>query len=289
MLRGLEVADRSLDLLTDQTPTNHRPLPAITPSFNLPISRRSAMQVEQAIFTSAQTASARGYHLVARSTGIDDRLAQQLALWAPSENSLIDRDVDAESLNVFSPEPGWIAISRTVSADAEYSNRGQFRIETNMLLMGHDQFVSYENSPLAVARAAIASGYLRLRAAVPGRLTALPLPEALGVPNEIASAPPKPATTAHTKKAHAPDHSSLLQEITELAELQRLVIVGCDSPLDFLSELFRILPLERRLDLSFTTGLKPSTHRPFRLQFLPQVNTELARELEARGMRCLSM
>lgn len=231
------------------------------------------MQVEQAIFTSAQTSQARGYHLVARSSGIDDGLAQQLALWAPSESSLIDRDLDSDSLNFFPVGEQWAAVSRTVYAGAEYSDRGQFRMETNMIVVPQGDLSGYEYDPLAIARAAIASGYLRLRPRLTTALKPVPLPDSLGkVPREPQELQQVPA---------------LIREIVNRFVGERLVVVGCQQPLALLQQVFHCLPREDRLALSFSTGLKPSTHRPFRVQFLPEVNAELARELESRGMTCL--
>jgi hypothetical protein len=231
------------------------------------------MQVEQAIFTSAQTSQARGYHLVARSSGIDDEMAQQLALWAPSESSLIDRNLDAESLNFFPVGEQWAAVSRTIYAGAEYSDRGQFRIETNILVVGHDELAGYACDPLAIVRVAMASGYLRLRAGMTTKLSPVSLPDALGTvptePDEMQQAPP------------------LVREIADRFADERLVVVGSPDPAALLQQVLRCLAPEDRLTLSFSTGLKPSTHRPFRLQFLPEVNHELARELESRGMKCL--
>lgn len=231
------------------------------------------MQLEQAIFTSAQTSQARGYHLVARSSGIDDELAQQLALWAPSESSLIDRDLDADSLNFFAVADQWAAISRTVYAGAEYSDRGQFRIETNIVIVPQSDLAGYACDPLAIARAAIASGHLRLRTQVTMALKPLALPDSLG------RVPPEPDDPQQA--------SAVVREIVSRFADERLVVIGCPQPVTLLQQVFRCLPPGDRLSLSFSTGLKPSTHRPFRVQFLPEVNNELARELESRGMNCL--
>jgi len=231
------------------------------------------MQIEQALFTSAQTSRARGYHLVARSPGIDDRLAQQLEHWAPSENALIDRDVDAESLNYFPLDEDWVAFSRTVYAGAEYSDRGQFRTETNMLAVRRAQLSGYDFNPMVFARAALASGYLRLRSQLTSELPALEIPSSLG------------------KNPSGDDESQQLsatsQEIAERFHEDRLVVIGCSHPHRLIRHTALSLPSEQRLDLSFSTGLKPSTHRPFRVQFLPAVSDDLVRELDARGMKCL--
>ena len=111
-----------------------------------------SMRLEQALFTSAQTKQAQGYHLVARSPGIDDRLAQQLSLWSPSQNALIERDIDGESLNYFTVDGEWMAISRTVYAGAEYSDRGEFRLETNIIAIHCGQLSDVEIHPIEITR-----------------------------------------------------------------------------------------------------------------------------------------
>ena len=47
------------------------------------------VQIEQAIFTSAKSDRASGYHLVSRSPGITEADARDLASWGPSHDSLL--------------------------------------------------------------------------------------------------------------------------------------------------------------------------------------------------------
>jgi GTPase-associated protein 1, N-terminal domain type 2 len=231
------------------------------------------MRLEQAIFTSAQTSFGRGYHLVARSSGVSERLAQQLSLWAPSESCLVDGDIDADSLNVFPLDDDWIAISRTVCADAEYSDRGQFRMETNFLTAQRSQLAGYDYNPVSVARMAQACGHLRLREALPAGLQPVELPSV--------------GTRNSSLRDDAVDNG-MAASILERYRTERIVVAGCDSPRALLHAILNRLPAEHRLDLSFSTGLKPSNHRPFRLQFVAEVSGELARDMAARGMTCLT-
>ena len=46
--------------------------------------------VEQAIFTSAETGRSAGYQLVARSPGVAEADARELAVWCPSHDSLLE-------------------------------------------------------------------------------------------------------------------------------------------------------------------------------------------------------
>jgi len=48
---------------------------------------------------------------------------------------------------------------------------------------------------------------------------------------------------------------------------------------------FERTPITRRSQLSFTTGLKPSPDRRFRIHLLPFVNSKIQHQLSALGIR----
>ena len=72
-----------------------------------------AIFLEQAVYTSAVTRQGRGYHLTARSPGVDDELAAELSQWCPSDRSLIGQDPDADSINVFPISNARMVVSRS--------------------------------------------------------------------------------------------------------------------------------------------------------------------------------
>ncbi len=74
--------------------------------------------IEQAIFTSAQTSRGDGYHLVARSHGVSEEDAQQLAVWGPSHGALRDDRDEASSINFNRLTSGTLCVSKTVAAGA---------------------------------------------------------------------------------------------------------------------------------------------------------------------------
>jgi hypothetical protein len=231
------------------------------------------MQIEQALYTSAQTQNSQGYHVVAASPGIDNKLAQALAVWSPSQNGLTQRDVNSESVNCFPLVGEWIGLSRTVYGGAEYSDRGEFRLETNVLVIRREQLAGYDHNPLVMARVARAAGHLRLRSTIPLQLSPIELPGEF-CKTELPTTGP-------------PADPGLIAAVLEQCFERRIVVVGCDRPIEFVAQLLATLPVSSRTRLSFTTGLKPTVHRGFAIQFLPAVNEELEKALAARDMTCV--
>ncbi len=234
------------------------------------------MFVEQALFTSAQTRQARGYHLVARSPGITDELAQTLSVWGPTHDSLVGPDVGFHSLNYFAAADGWGVLSRTVLGESEFSDRGGFRVETNLLLVRREQLSGYRDDPLALGRTALALGYLRLRTSSPGELAPIELPG-----SSVLCDPAGGHLSADTPL------SELTGRILDELRDRRVVVIGARNPVPIVSSVLCRLPDRDRASFSFTTGLKPSLHRRFDLQFLPTAESRSQRQLEASGIVCI--
>ncbi len=235
------------------------------------------MFVEQALFTSAQTRQARGYHLVARSPGITDELAQILSVWGPTHDSLVGPDVGFHSLNYFAASDDWGVLSRSVLGESEFSGRGGFRVETNLLLMRREQLAGYGYDPLALGRTALALGHLRLRTCSPGELTPIELP--------CSSLLCEPAAGRHWLADTPP--SELTDRILNKLRDHRVAVIGARDPVPVVSNVLSRLTDRDRVSFSFTTGLKPSLHRKFDLQFLPTAESRSQRQLEASGIVCV--
>ena len=101
----------------------------------------SVMQAEQAVFTSARTARMSGYHLVARSPGVDAELAAAISLWGPTHGSLSSDDWETSAISCFRIDERWLALARTVYGGPEYSERGR-QIVTLFLLMTDAQWLA---------------------------------------------------------------------------------------------------------------------------------------------------
>ena len=130
----------------------------------------SHLQIEQAIFTSANHATMQGYQLVARSAGIDRDLAQQLCRWSPSHGSICDKVIDQYVLSSFPLTEDRFAVARTVLGGPEYSGRGGTQVVTQLLVLREDQFARYQCNPFAVAHTAMTLGEMRFRPDSPAKL-----------------------------------------------------------------------------------------------------------------------
>jgi hypothetical protein len=227
------------------------------------------MLVEQAIFTSLRSRRSHGYHLVASSPGLDPTLERQLCTWGPSHASLLDDRPNAESLNFHPLADDWYAVSRTVYGGPEYSGRGGLQVFTHFLLLRSQQLSGYDNNLVVFARTARLLGNLRLLASIPSRLRPVELPEC----------PIKGCGSQLDRRVHLRD-----DVVRQLRLQHRIAVLGLTDPFPALAQIIRDLSTEDRLELSFTTGLKPSVHRSFRLHFVDAVDANLHAQLSQQGI-----
>ena len=233
------------------------------------------MQVDQAIFTSVASGRVQGYQLAARSDGIDDRLSQTLTRWGPSHAALCSSDPSAESFNFHAVDDGLFALSRTIYGGPEYSRRGGLQLMTRYALLQRPQLQEFRSDPLTLMRLARTEGRLALVTRFEKRLPPLTLPGATAAVFWAAPAREEQPGLANDVAAR-------------LANGERLAVTHCGNPFALLQQVFRLLPEAQRLDVSFTTGLKPTAHRPFQLHFLPGDSPETRRSAVALGLTCLS-
>ncbi|MEC8553799.1 MAG: hypothetical protein VXZ82_02215 [Planctomycetota bacterium] len=261
------------------------------------------MQLEQAIFTSSQRSRIKGYQLVCRSAGIDRNMAQELSRWSPSQ--LPDSaDQNDWFLSFYSLSHGFKAIARTVWGGPEYSCRGGNRVVTLICLTSTQQLAAYQNDPGLVASTALSLGHLRMPLDIPRSLETMTLPDApirgcsdtnsFNLTNASRTGVVPDSTPSWAPNLGAGDlrsaspNASLLIETAELVNARkRVALVGVEQPLEFLRELLPQLGGEIRAGLSFTTGLQPSSQRPFQVHFVSDVDMRLQASLDGQGIRLL--
>jgi hypothetical protein len=198
-------------------------------------------------------------------------MARAICTWAPSHASLVDQDPQAASLNFHGLLDDWFAVSRTVYGGPEYSGRRGFQVFTHFLLVRGQQLAGYENHPQLFARTAQSLGHLRLLMTVPDQLPTLDLPDRPLAP---------PSST----------NRGSLEDVQRVLHFRRRVaVLGLDDPAPALSQMLLDTPKSDRLDVSFTTGLKPSVHREFRLHFYHQANGELQTQLASHGIEFVAL
>jgi hypothetical protein len=235
------------------------------------------MRIEQAVFTSACTSRMLGYHLVARSEGIRNDLERDLSPWCPSHASLLAHDLDASSLSFFPVGAGHIALARTVYGAPEYSNRGSLQIVTMLLVLRNEQLAGYDFNALALARTTLALGHLWLNADPPERLPSLDIPDH----SQIGQHPPSPSTPG--------EQAAVQAAACRLQQQRHVALVGLPEPAAAVEQVLLGFPGRRRLEISFTTGLKPSAQRTFRLHAYPALDDSDANRLASLGVECLAV
>ncbi len=218
------------------------------------------LRIEQAVFTSARTDRGVGYHVVAATSGVGEADRRELAIRGPSHDSLLETGADATSFNFFPLPSGSFCVSRTMPAGWEYSGRGGARVYTHCLVVPAEILSRFANNPLALARAAAATGALDVQARVPPVLRAM----------DVAATAPA---------VHQGSLAQLVEQVGawQLAMLVQSVLTtsgtvaatGWASAEQLIAGLFDCLPLECRTAISFSTGLKYSSRRPFRVLPLP--------------------
>jgi hypothetical protein len=160
-----------------------------------------------------------------------------------------------------------------VTAGEEYSERGGWRVLTTCLVVSPADLARFANNPFAIVRAALAAGELDLPEVLPQWLESL----ALG-----GRAARVDRTLLYRLSLHVPANE-LVQLITAIFEHRQLV-VGTDVDPDLLmAGIVNTLPVDRRPELSFSTGLRFSTQRPFRMIVLPSNSVDEFRRATHAG------
>ena len=238
---------------------------------------RFPLLIEQAIFTSAETDRLSGYHVVAHSAGVLEEDLREIAAWAPSHDSLLDDDQDAASVN-FHPLPsGAFCVSKSTAAGGEHSGRAGPRIYTQCLVAPAEALARFANNPFALLTAAFAQGSLKTHDEIPTCLDAFRLagratPFDQGLPSRFLTAP----------------GAEWLEPLLEAAlSTVPLAIVSREHRQRAVAMLLNCLPVECRPWISFSTGLKYSPSRPFRVFGATPDSDEAKRVLRRFGVTIL--
>lgn len=211
--------------------------------------------IEQAVFTSAETDRSAGYQVVAISPGVCAMDVEELAVWGPSHDALLAGAPNAASFN-FHPLPsGAYCVSRTTPAGWEYSGRGGVRVYTQCLVVPPEVLARFANNPIALLRAALANGSLRLYEKVPEHLEPITLAGRATVVD----------AALLSRLAINPGIDWLAALVQAATQSVTLGIAGGPPAEHVIAGILNCLPPTCRTEMSFSTGLKFSPRRPFRL------------------------
>lgn len=216
--------------------------------------------IEQAVFGSENRGGSRGYQLLGQSPGINAPLARDLITWSPAHDAMLSDATDSPAMTVFPIGDDYVACGKTVYGLPEYSGRGGFQLVTRYAVFHQSQFAGFACDVVAVWLYLQSRGLMLWQPSWPARLPLVPVPERWVVAEHHVSNP-----------ALAPIAERVEQLIRDG---RRVAVVGCHSPEVMLRDIVRLMPVDLRSQLSAGLGLRPSTNRPFQLQFLPEVDLD---------------
>jgi hypothetical protein len=215
----------------------------------------SSVLIEQAIFTSAKTSRGAGYQLVARSPGVRDDDARELAVWGPSHDALCEDREENSSVNFHRLSSGKFAVSKTSAAGQEYSGRGGARIYTQYFLVPMEVLAKFSNNPFAILRAVWAKGLLAVHNDIPQKLESFSLVgRATAVDEGLLG-----------QLADQWGAKNVGQLVSASMTARPKILAGAKNMETLVGGLLNYFPTECRTEISFTTGLRYSLRRPFRL------------------------
>ncbi len=227
----------------------------------------ATLHVEQAIFSSDNNERMLGYQLVARSAGITNEQARELTRWSPSHGAILDPRMDAQCLIAFPMGGERIAIGRTMYGLPEYSGRGGNQTVTQYLITTRQHLAGYQNNVWKFWLVARSHGLLQWN---PDYRRGLP----------------SPVMMARWAAADGSVRSRAMPQVIraaagKLLAGRRVAVTDVDHAETFLREILQLIPVEQRLEISLSSGLRPSVDRPFTLQLLPAVDLEFRAELSS--------
>lgn len=234
--------------------------------------------VEQAIFTSARTSRLDGYQLVAVSPGVTDDDARELATWGPAHDSLIQDETHETSTNFHPLGPHKYCVARTMLGGAEYSGRRGRQVYTHSLIIKKRDFVRFHNNPFELLIAALAREDVRPQDNYPNDLPVLRLLPSGNPVNSQMIAEHRDDTTLR----------KLVAWFQDALAHDRLILSGYEDDDEF-ARFFNLLPVAARPWFSFSTRLKYSTGRRFRMIGLAGDVEEQRRAVRLEGIPHLNL
>ena len=211
-------------------------------------------RIEQAIYAWVENEHSAGYRLVARSAGILAADAEELATWCPTHESMLQPGPEATNVS-FHPLPsGAYCVSRTVLVGSACHSGGQ-RALTHCLIVPAKVLAYFGNNPFAILEAAASQNSWRSHWDGGAVLEPLVLDG-----NFSAS-----AAALLTELAENPGAGNMAALVQTACDAPFFAVGGTPSPEKLIAGLIDCLPMECRTEFSFSTGLKFSPRRPFRI------------------------
>jgi hypothetical protein len=209
----------------------------------------------------------RGYQLVARTPGVNVDQVRELTRRSPSHGAMLDTQTAAESMISFPLGDQQIAVGRTMHGLPEYSGRGGRQTVTQYLIVTREHLAGFENNIWNFWLVARSHGLLQWNPDYRSGLNPLPMVDHWGLGEGLVS--------------RFTQFKCVQSAIDLLNHGRRVAVTGLDDPAAVLHSILASIPAARRLEISFSTSLRPSIERPFRLQLLPDVDLDIRVDLSS--------
>lgn len=237
------------------------------------------MFLQHAIFTSVRSGRNEGYQIAGHSPGVSPDALRELTRWGPSHDALYPDLPATDSVNCHRLQSGVCCLSRTVLAGREYSGRGGQRSYTHMLLVPDVLLDRFGCNPIRIMEALVAGDRLAVQDRVPALLEPL---EILGRASPVNL--PNLEQVAGKIGAHR-----LASLVKAALKKPRLGVCASISGKRLFTALLDLIPPPLRRDISFTTGLRVSAARDYRLMVLPADRDEQLRAVRQTRLEVLDL
>lgn len=211
------------------------------------------MWIEQAIFARTASGHANRYDLNGQTTGVTNADAAALAAWGPAHDCLLDYEVGASSINFFPLPSGAYCISRSISHTAGLWQEAT-EVVTHCLVISSDALHEVHGNPFAIVQS-VTDAKMWLTSAAPRRLE----------PIQVRVEAPMVDEVAISRAISVFGLGWLIGTMDNLLQHSALALAGGSSRVQLVAAIMSCLPPACRSELSFSTGLKYSPRRPFRL------------------------
>ena len=230
------------------------------------------MLMRQAIVCSPGSRALKDNELISSSDGVDDGLARALCQWSPGRSGFALGQ--KQSLNFFQPDENTYAISRSAGGLGNDQVEGR-RVISKIVLFSADQLNGYGNNVAILFHVLHSAGLMMLSTSSPSKLPMLEIPDR-GFE----------ALAEFSRSEFSGETERLVHAV---AMHRRVVVLGLKNPLSFMCGFLSRVPEPAKLEFSFATGLKVDDDRQFTLQFFPESEPDLIKELAARQIRTISL
>ncbi len=218
-----------------------------------PSSNRPPVVVcDHAVFSSVRTVVGRGYQIVAASKGISPAEKKDITARSPSHGGLCEDGPEATAVAFYKLGSGRLALAFSCDGGAEHTGRGVRRIYTHITVISPEDFARFRFNASNVLLSVDETGWLDVQLQPPRVLE----PLRLNVADRFTGQRVAGAVENYGADWITATMGTVLQG-------KRVVVGGDFDPGDWIEAVLTGVPGPRRLDISFSAGLRFAVGRAY--------------------------